>query len=99
MGRAQILGETAHETPLGLYRDGKKSGYISGFVLAIVAAIFVSMPIIVLPLGISAIALSARARSQRRPGEKGRGYANSGLIIGIVSLVVFALLVLNRFAT
>lgn len=57
----------------------------AGFVLSIIGAVFVSVPLICLPLSITGLVLSKKRLNQLGSQTSGRGLAQAGLIIGSIA--------------
>lgn len=62
-----------------------KGSSVTGFVLSLVGAVFVSAPIICLPLAITGLVLSKKRLNQLGSQRSGQGLAKAGLIIGSIA--------------
>lgn len=69
-------------------------GRTSGFVCGLIAAIFVAMPIVALPVGIPGWVLSAKAMKRLPEGSRGRGLAIAGLVLSICAVCLTSLFML-----
>ncbi|WP_130176573.1 hypothetical protein [Cryobacterium sp. SO1] len=69
-------------------------GRLGGFVLTILSIFFVTVPLICLPLSITGLAQSVRARNRIPLGAPGRGLTIAGVTIGIVAISLTSLLML-----
>jgi hypothetical protein len=73
--------------------DDQPSG-TPGFVLSLLGLIFVAGPIICLPLSITGLVLSRRAKDSLFEGQPGFKLANAGFVIGIVAICITSLFML-----
>ncbi len=82
--KAGIAKDQKHNSVTDSPTSGKTNGLaISGFIIGLL-----SLFIAGIPLGIVAIIFSAISLGQiKKKGEKGRGFAIAGLILGIIGLV------------
>ncbi|ANP73019.1 DUF4190 domain-containing protein [Cryobacterium arcticum] len=69
-------------------------GRVGGFILTILGIFFVTVPLICLPLSITGLVQSVRARNRIPPGAPGRGLTIAGVTIGIVAISLTSLLML-----
>lgn len=65
-----------------------------GFVLSIIGAVFVTVPLFCLPLSITGIVFSKKRLNQLGNQTSGRGLAKAGLIIGSIATGLTTLLML-----
>lgn len=70
-------------------------GRVSGFVLGIISVLFMTTPILTIPLSIIGWVLSAKALRRLPAGRTGRGLAMAGLILSISALVITSLIFLS----
>lgn len=70
------------------------SSRVPGFVLGLIAVLFIGLPIVCLPLGIVGWVQSAKALKAIPVGQMGRGLAMAGLILSIVAVSLTTLIML-----
>lgn len=68
-------------------------GRVSGFVLGIIGIVFVSIPVVCLPVAITGFVKSRKARRLLPVGSRGRGLATAGWILCIVAVPLDLMLV------
>lgn len=66
----------------------------TGFVLSLIGAIFITVPLICLPLSITGLVLSKKRLNQLGAQTSGRGLAQAGLVIGSIAAGLTTLLML-----
>ena len=69
-------------------------GRLGGFILTVLGMLFVSVPLICLPLSITGLVQSAGALNEIPIGAPGRGLTVAGVTIGIVAISLTSLLML-----
>ena len=69
-------------------------GRTSGFVCGLIALMFISVPIVALPVGIPGWVMSRKAMRSIPEGTSGRGLAVAGLVLSILAVCGTAFLML-----
>lgn len=76
---------------------------VPGFILALLGACFCWVPLLGLGSGLFGAVLSTQARRATPPGQRGRGLATVGLVLGCIGVAggvlwsaIFATIALNR---
>lgn len=77
----KITASTASER-LAVSNQGSST---TGFVLSLIGAIFVAVPLICLPLSITGLVISQKRLKQLGSQNYGRGLAQAGLVIGWIA--------------
>lgn len=73
---------------------GDQPSATPGFVLSLLGLIFIAVPLICLPLSITGIVMSRRAKGSLFEGQEGFKLANAGFVIGIVAVCITSLFML-----
>lgn len=86
-------GWTAHYAPTvqPSTQQSPVPGRVSGFVCGLLGLLFVTMPIVALPLGIVGWVLSAKAQKRIRSGAAGAGLTVAGLVLSIIAVCLTSL--------
>jgi len=70
-------------------------GRTSGFILSILTALCVTIPLLCIPLGILSTVLSLRAVRQLPKGASGRGLVIAALVIAITAVAITVMLAIS----
>lgn len=80
--------------PLPQPQPAATGGGAGGFVMSLVALVFVALPLLSLPLGILGLIFSRRFQKRALIGARGRRLATAGVILGISAISLTTLIML-----